>query len=376
VHPRAIVGITARLTAGRWTASFGAPPPSGAQNSTPLVKRLFLPAAALLAFASASCSKSPSENASQAAGGARTEIRFAHAHAPDLTGELHFTAVTFAEAVAGVSERLNVKVFPQGTLGSEREVYEGMQLGSGAAVTVTGSAILNNFDQRIGVLDLPYLWKDFDHAHRVLDGEVGRDLAAGLEKQGLVILAWIDGWGFRNLITTSKPVQRPEDLRGLKIRTIPTPVYLAALRMMGSNPTPMAYGEIYTALQTGVIDGFEQSPAILVAERFYEVAKHLTTSHHLYPVMVICYSKVQWDRLTPDDQAKLRQAALLTRDKGRELAPVREREAIETLRTRGMAIHSIDTSTWEQAAIKVQDQLATERGATDLLQKIRAAARQ
>jgi tripartite ATP-independent transporter DctP family solute receptor len=309
-----------------------------------------------------------------AAGTGPLEIRFAHAHAPDLNGELHYSAVAFAEAVGSLSDRLSVKIFPQGSLGSEREIYEGMQLGSGAAVTVTGSAILNNFDQRIGVLDLPYLWKDYDHVHRVLDGDVGRDLAAGLERQGLIVLAWLDGWGYRNMITTSKPVLQPNDLRGLKIRTIPTPVYLAALRMMGTNPTPMAYGEIYTALQTGVIDGFEQAPAIVVAEKFYEVAKHMTKTRHLFPALVICYSKAQWDRLSPDDQAKLRQAGAIAQEKERALAPVREAEALKTLQERGMTVHEFDASTFAEAAIKLQDQLATERGAMDLLQKIRAAA--
>jgi tripartite ATP-independent transporter DctP family solute receptor len=326
------------------------------------------------------CGKAP-DSAARPAGASgdaksgRTEIRFAHAHAPDVNGELHYSAVAFAEAVNASSDRLTVKIFPQGTLGSEREVYEGMQLGSGAAVTITGSAILNNFDQRIGVLDLPYMWKDYDHVHRVLDGDVGRDLAAGLEKQGLVVLTWLDGWGWRNMITTQKPVTRPEDLKGLKIRTIPTPVYLAALRMMGTNPTPMAYGEVYTGLQTGVIDGFEQAPAIVVAERFYEVAKHTTLTRHFFAVLTICYSKAQWDRLTPADQTNLREAAATARDKGRALAPVREAEAFKTLRERGMAIHEIDTKAWEQAALKLQEQLAAERGATDLLQKIRAAER-
>ncbi len=314
----------------------------------------------------------------QGAGAAVTgpiEIRFAHAHAPDVNGELHYSAVAFAEAVGSLSDRLSVKIFPQGSLGSEREVYEGMQLGSGAAVTVSGSAILNNFDQRIGVLDLPYLWEDYEHVHRVLDGEAGRNLAAGLERQGLVVLSWLDGWGYRNLITTSKPVRRAEDLRGLKIRTIPTPVYLAALRMMGTNPTPMAYGEVYTALQTGVIDGFEQAPAIVVAEKFYEVAKHMTQTRHLFPALVICYSKAQWDRLSPDDQAKLRQAGKIAQDKERALAPVREAEALKTLQERGMTLHEFDRSIFAEAAIKLQDQLAAERGATDLLQQIRAAAK-
>jgi TRAP-type C4-dicarboxylate transport system substrate-binding protein len=170
-------------------------------------------------------------------------------------------------------------------------------------------------------------------------------------------------------------VSRPEDLKGLKIRTIPTPVYLAALRMMGANPTPMTYGEIYTGLQTGVIDGFEQAPAIVVAEKFNEVAKHITKTRHLFPTMVICYSKAHWDQLNAEDQAKIRQAAETARDKGRELAPLREAEAMKTLQERGMAVHDIDTREWERAAVQLQDKLAAEMGASDLLEKIRAAAR-
>ncbi|MBI4624461.1 MAG: TRAP transporter substrate-binding protein [Verrucomicrobia bacterium] len=341
-----------------------------------MAKSFFRIGAGLLAATLGGCGRSPERAAGSAAKPGPTEIRFAHAHAPDLTGELHYSAVTFAEAVAALTDRLTVRIFPQGTLGSEREVYEGMQLGSGAAITVSGTAILNNFDQRIGVLDLPYLWKDYDHVHRVLDGEVGRDLAAGLEKQGLIVLAWIDGWGYRNMITTSKPVKRPADLKGLKIRTIPTPVYLATLRMLGTNPTPMAYGEIYTGLQTGVIDGFEQGPAIVVAEKFYEIAKHMTITRHLLPTLVICYSQAQWARLSPDDQARLRQAGRVAQEKERALAPTRETEGLKTLRERGMTMHEIDTSGWRQAAITVQDQLAAERGATDLLEKIRRAAQQ
>jgi tripartite ATP-independent transporter DctP family solute receptor len=321
------------------------------------------------------CGKAPTDDSGSARKSGPIEIRFAHAHTPDVAGELHFTAAAFAEALPTLSDRLTVKIFPQATLGSEREVYEGMQLGSGASVTVTGTAILNNFDQRIGVVDLPYLFKDFDHVHRVLDGEVGRDLAAGLEKQGLILLAWIDGWGFRNLITTQKAVSRPDDLKGLKIRTIPTPIYLAALRMMGANPTPMTYGEIYTGLQTGVIDGFEQAPAIVVAERFNEVAKHMTKTRHLFPAMVVCYSKAHWDQLSAEDQAQIRKAAEIARDKGRALAPIREAEALKTLTERGMTIHGIDTTEWERAAVQLQDKLAAERGATDLLEKIRAAAK-
>lgn len=323
-----------------------------------------------LAAGLAGCGKAPTA----ADATARQEIRLTHAWAPDPNTELHFSAITFAEAVAKAGTRLDVRVYPQGSLGTEREVYEGMQLGSGASCTVSGTAILNNFDKRIGVLDLPYLWKDFDHMHRVLDGEVGRDLAAGLEKQGLIVLSWIDSWGWRNVVTTQKAVTKPADLQGLKIRTIPTPIYLAALRMMGTNPTPMAYGEVYTGLQTGVIDGFEQASPILVAERYYEVAKHVTLTRHFLAPIVLCYSKAHWDRLTPGEQGALRQAAATMRDQERTQGPAREAEALRVLRERGMQMHEIDTTGFQRDALKLQDQLAAEIGATDLLAKIRQAA--
>lgn len=321
----------------------------------------------------AGCGKS---DPAGAATSAKPEIRFAHVHAPDLNSELHFSAVTFAETANGLMPSHHVKVYAQGSLGSEREVYEGMQLGSGAALTVSGTAILNNFDKRIGVMDLPYLWKSYDHVHRVLDGEVGRDLAAGLEKQGLVVLAWVDAWGWRNMLTTKKAVKTPADLAGLKIRTIPSPIYLAALDMMGANPTPMAYGEIYTGLQTGVIDGFEQAPSIVVAERFYEVTKHITLTKHLFAAMVICCSKAQWDRFTPEQQRLLRQAAETTRDRGRAIAEERENTALRTLAEKGMTVHPFDTAAYKPAALKLQDRLAAELGATDLLEKIRRAERE
>lgn len=336
--------------------------------------RLLLFSLSSVCLALAGCGKRPGDSGTSPA--TKPEIRFAHAHAPDVNSELHFSAVTFADAANALLTSHEVKVYPQASLGSEREVYEGLQLGSGAALTVSGTAILNNFDRRIGVMDLPYLWKSYDHIHRVLDGEVGRDLAAGLDKQGIVVLAWVDGWGWRNLLTTSKAVTKPADLTGLKIRTIPTPMYLAALRMMGANPTPMTFGEVYTGLQTGVIDGFEQAPSIVVAERFYEVTKHLTLTKHLFAVMVICCSKAQWDLLTPAQQALLRQAAAVARDRARALAVEREAGGLKILAEKGMQIHPFDTSVYAQAALQLQDQLAAELGATDLLEKIRRAERE
>jgi TRAP-type C4-dicarboxylate transport system substrate-binding protein len=109
---------------------------------------------------------------------------------------------------------------------------------------------------------LPFLWQDYEHVHRVLDGRVGRVLEEDLDKAGFKVLAWMDSWGYRNLVAR-KPVAAPSDLKGLKIRTIPTPLYIATLNTMGCNATPMPFGEVYSSMQTGVLDGFEHSAAMI-----------------------------------------------------------------------------------------------------------------
>ena len=178
-----------------------------------------------------------------------------------------------------------------------------MQLGSGASVHIGGTAIHNNFNKRMGVLDLPFMWRDYAHWHKVADGEVGRTLAAEHEKLGIKVLGWQDSWGFRNVVTAKKEVKTPEDLKGLKIRTIQTPTYVAALNAMGAAATPMAFGEIYTALQTGVVDGIEHSSAIIYSNKFYEVTKYIALTEHLFGGTITVWSKIEWDGYT-DNEAR------------------------------------------------------------------------
>jgi tripartite ATP-independent transporter DctP family solute receptor len=273
------------------------------------------------------------------------------------------------------SDNLEVKLYPSSALGQEREVYEAMQLGSGASCVISGSAILNNFVPKTGVLDLPFLWHDFDHAHRVLDSEVGDLLAKELEDVGIKILAWIDSWGYRNVVTSDKEVKTADDLKGMKIRTIQSPFNIAALNSMGTNATPMAFGEIYTSMQTGVLDGFEHSAAIIRANKFYEVAKYLVLTRHLFGPVVISFSKKEWDSLLPEDQKVVQEAALLARDIERALAPVREREAIAALQQEGMIVNEIDRTPFLGPARSLQRELAKEYGFEDLLEKIWEAAK-
>ena len=301
----------------------------------------------------------------------KKQIKLAHSSQASLDSELHQAATVFEQEIAKTAPTLEVKIYAANALGQERDVYEAMQLGSGATCAISGTAILTNFNKRLGVLDLPFMWRDYGHTHKVLDGAVGTTLSKELEANGFKTLVWLDSWGYRNVITAKKPVNKPEDLKGLKIRTIPTPLYVAALNAMGANATPMAFGEVYNAMQTGVLDGFEHSAAMTYANKFYEVAKYGALTRHLFGPVIFTCSMKEWQKFTPDEQKAIQAAANKARDNNRELAPIREKEAFDGLKAKGMTFVEVDTTGFRQAAVKVQDDLAKERGASDLLETIR-----
>jgi len=302
------------------------------------------------------------------------ELKLSHSHQPSMASEIHTAAWVFRNWVNENADDLEVKIYPANALGEERAVYEGMQLGGGASCVISGTTILNNFVQKLGVVDLPFLWQSYDHIHRVFDGEVGETLEQELDTVGLKVVGWMDSWGWRNVVTSEKEVTKPEDVEGLKIRTIQSPVYVAAVNSMGANATPMAFGEVYTAMQTGVLDGFEHGSAVIVAQKFYEVAKYIARTEHLISPLVFACSKAEWESWSEKDRAVVETAAELAQDINRSLAPKREAEAFEFLKEQGMEINDIDTSGFRKNAENVQQEIAADLGAEDLLAKIKQAA--
>lgn len=307
-------------------------------------------------------------------GAAALEVKLAHSSQAALSSELHMAAWAFQHHLQDFGTDMTVTIFPNNQLGQEREVYEAMQLGSGADCAISGTAILGNFDARLGVVDLPYLWADYDHVHRVLDGAVGDQLAEGLREAGFEVVAWLDSWGYRN-VATKAPIASAADLAGLKIRTIPTDTYVQTVNAMGANATPMAFGEIYTAMETGVLDGLEHSAALVQANKFNEVAGNYTLTRHLFgPVAFVC-STAFMGRLDEDQKAQVMAAADFAADLERALAPAREQQALDALAAEGMTITEIDTAPLQDATRPVQDQIAAGIGATEILEQIRAAAK-
>lgn len=303
----------------------------------------------------------------------KKQIKISTATAADLGNDNYMVCWVLANYINQYSDTLEARIYAANQLGEERSVIEAMQLGSGASVHIGGTAIHNNFNKRIGVMDLPFLWRDYDHYHAVADGEVGKTLAAEHEKIGLKVLGWQDSWGFRNVVTAKKEVKSAEDLKGLKIRTIQTPTYVAALNAMGAAATPMAFGEVYTALQTGVIDGLEHSSAIMYSNKFYEVTKYIALTEHLFGGTITAWSKQEWEGYTDAERKVVAEAAKLAQDINRALSTIRDRESFELLKAKGMVINKIDKTPFLKAAAPLQDELADKIGSADLLKKIREA---
>jgi tripartite ATP-independent transporter DctP family solute receptor len=281
------------------------------------------------------------------------------------------TAWLFKQFVEEFSEELEVKIYASNALGQEREIYEAMQLGSGPSCCISGTAIVNNFIPEMGVLDLPYLWKDYKHIHNALDGEAGEQLARISAREGFKILSFLDSWGYRNVVTSSKVIKDINDLKGLKIRTIQSRNYIETINSMGMNATPMSFGEVYTGMQTGILDGFEHNATVIQSAKLYEIGKHLTYTRHLFGAVVFTYSLKQWEKLSERQKQVVLRSARMAAEIQRSLAPVKEQEAFDFLESEGMQFHTIDTEPFRSQSIPLQNELAEQCNAVDILNAIR-----
>jgi tripartite ATP-independent transporter DctP family solute receptor len=277
---------------------------------------------------------------------------------------------TLAEAATG--RAVEIRVFPSGTLGQEREVVQQLQEGL-VDFMVSGTAIWGSVAPRVQVFDFPFLWRDWAHVHGVLDGPVGDEAGDYLDGSVRVRpLAWGDSFGFRQVVTRSRDVTRPEELAGLKIRTIQSPIYVRALELMGASPTPMAFGEVYTSLQTGVIDGYEHDASTTLHQRFYEVAHHMARTAHIAGVIGLYASSVSLARLPADIRAALGRAAREAAARQRAMGPVEDQSATTRLADLGMTIRAFDAHAFRPAAERLWESEANALGVASWLRTIRA----
>ncbi len=230
------------------------------------------------------------------------------AHNLPQTHPVHKGILTLQEVLERKSEgKLKIKIFADGQLGSEREVLELLQIGS-VAITKVSAATLSNFVPEYHVLGIPYLFRDNEHKFNVLEGEIGKSILEKGSKYWLRGLCYYDA-GNRSFYTKSKAIRTPEDLRGLKIRVMNNQMSINMVNALGGSATPMAYGELYTAIQQGVVDGAENNPPSFVGSNHYEVSKYYTLDQHSAVPDVLLISTKYWRKLSQQEQNWVQEAA-------------------------------------------------------------------
>jgi len=274
-------------------------------------------------------------------GGARGVLRLGHGL--DVGHPVHrameFMAERLAERSAG---DLTIELYPAEQLGSERECLELLQIGS-LAMTKVSAAVLENFAPSFRVFGIPYLFRDDAHRFAVLEGPIGSELLGDLERFGLLGLAFYDA-GARSFYTRDRPIRTPDDLLGLKIRVQESPSAVAFVRALGAGATPIAWGELYTALQQGVIDGAENNPPSFLLSRHFEVAPYYSLDEHTAVPDVLLVARRVWERLDERERRWLRAAASESATLQKRLWKEATEEALRAAADAGVTIERPDKS--------------------------------
>jgi len=273
-------------------------------------------------------------------------LKFGHVLAPSHPKNLG--AEKFKEILEANSPQLvKVEIFPSSQLGSERDLTEGMQLGTVDIAIVPG--VIANFVPLMKVLNLPYIFRDREHVKKVLDGEIGKKLASGLPSVGLRLLAYWEN-GFRQITNNKRPIYTPEDLKGIKIRVPENKVYLDTFAKWGADVITMSFGELYVALQQNTVDGQENPFAIIDTNKFYEVQKYLSLTNHFYCPAQVLISEITWKKLSPEMQKAVVKAAEEARDYERQLLLERDSSYLANLKDHGMQVNKVDLDKFKNVA--------------------------
>jgi tripartite ATP-independent transporter DctP family solute receptor len=269
-------------------------------------------------------------------------------------GRVYYDNLVKSLKANGLGDQIDVTFFPDNQLGQEIDVINSVKLGV-IDLMVSGSSISANLVPLVGTFDLGYLFSSFEQQTKAFDNGAAKPIEDALLKGGNIrIIAWAYNFGARSVLA-KKPVQTPEDLAGLKIRTLPNPVITECLRLMGAAATPLAFGEIYTALQAGVLDGLEHDPPTILASKFYETAKNYALTKHIFSPLAIYFSDLTFTRMDPKlrdgflDAA--RKAAADTRAHGLAV----EKEALASLKDKGVTIIECDKEAFRKRVLPQTD---------------------
>jgi tripartite ATP-independent transporter DctP family solute receptor len=271
-----------------------------------------------------------------------------------------------------VGERVDVQLYPNRAIGDERPMLDGMRLGTVDMGVIT-NAVIAQIEPAFQVNDMPFLFGSEAQAHRVLDGPLGAQLRQKLETRGVIPLGYMEG-GFRHMINNVRPIVKPEDLRGIKFRVLQSPIYIEMYRSLGGNAVPMAWGETFTAVQQGAIDGLEIPLGVIDQNKYYEVTKFLSLTGHIYSMIGLLISKRSFDRLPPELKQAVTEAAA-------EATPIQRAEngkvaaaLARGLGTKGMQVNEVaDKAAFRHAVLPMYENFRGQIGA-DIVRDALAAA--
>ncbi|MBS3976161.1 MAG: TRAP transporter substrate-binding protein [Syntrophomonadaceae bacterium] len=286
-------------------------------------------------------------------------IRVAHTTSPE--SHYHQGLLKFDELLRAKSNgRVELQIFHSAQLGSERDAIEGVSLGT-LEMTLVSSAPLSGFSDKFLAFDLPFIIQDRQKAYTVFDGPIGKEILASLEPKGILGLGiWENG--FRMLTNNKRPIMNPEDVKGLKIRLMENPVHVATFKHLGAHPVPMPFGEVFTALQQGTIDGQENPLVIINTSKFYEVQKHVALTGHFYAPAPLLINKKFFDGLPQDIQKIILEAEKEARTWQRNFCIQLEGELVAKLEAAGMQVTRPDKKAWQEATRPIYQQFEARIG--------------
>jgi tripartite ATP-independent transporter DctP family solute receptor len=272
-------------------------------------------------------------------------------------------ANTFCEEIEkGTQGRYKCQHFPSGSLGGEREMIEAVQLGTLDLVN-TSTGPLGNFVPEVKIVDIPFLFRDYDHARKVMDGQVGQDLLKAMQAKGLIGMAWTEN-GFRHMTNSKRPIRSADDARGLKMRTMENKVHMDGYKTFGILPTPMPFPELFTALQQGTVDGQENPIPVILASKFSQVQKHLSLTGHVYSPAVIILTPSVWNKLSAADKNVFLEAGKKAAAAQRKRVNDDENNGIAQLEKDGMqVIRQVNGESFRKAVTPAYQEYAKEFGA-------------
>ncbi|MEH7385957.1 TRAP transporter substrate-binding protein [Bacillus sp. JJ1521] len=335
---------------------------------------LVLALAACSTDSSAPNSEKPSDGKKEETTGKVTVMKIGSTDKPDVAmGKAMFKFKELVEAETNGS--ITVEVFPDSQLGGERDIIEGIQLGTIHGGPV-GAAVTANFSPRFNLWSLPFVFPDRETSHEILDGPIGQEVLADLEDIGIIGFSFWES-GIRNLTNNTHEIKKPSELDGLKIRTLENQIQLDVWTELGAVPTPMAFPELFTSLQQGIVDGQENPFSVIAEANFNEVQKYITETQHLIGVNPFMVNKKWFEGLTEDEQAAIKKAANEARDFQREEKAKEDAKYKEELKNRGMVITELtqeERQVWADKVTPVYEKHKKEIG-EELVDKLLEAAK-